>query len=239
VVISAIATYARTELGIVHIAGVTYLQVLRIDREINNLPTWYSTAQLLVCALSIAAIGACSPQRRLAIRWWALASLVVLASMDESVRIHERLGTFTRNLTGLDLPWVVPAGALVLLILVATRAVWQTVTRADLLRFVVGAAVFAGGSVGMEVLHKLVAPAPDSLLHFALLHAEEGFEIIGVTLLLRATWLVLAPSGLLAISYGAAQPAQASPPAISNTLDTPTEAAEPAVHARAQPRSLT
>ncbi|HSK95776.1 MAG TPA: hypothetical protein VK891_04085, partial [Euzebyales bacterium] len=115
VVVSAVATYARIELGIVRIAGVTYLQVLRIDREVNNLPTWYSAAQLLAVALSLAAIGGRASQRRLRLRWWALAALVVLMSMDETVRIHERLGVFTRNITGLHLPWAVPAGLLVLI----------------------------------------------------------------------------------------------------------------------------
>ena len=219
VLVSAVATYARTELGIVRIAGVTYLQVLRIDRELNNLPTWYSAAQLLAVALSLAAIGGRAAQRHLRFRWWALATLVVLMSMDETVRIHERLGVFTRNLTGLDLPWVVPAGLLVLIVLAATRAVWRTVTRRDLLRFVAGAGVFVAGAIGMEVLHKLVSPDRDGLLHFALLHAEEGLEIAGVALLLRAAWLVLAPTGRLVIGFGPEQPAQTTPRAPAEMLD--------------------
>lgn len=207
VAVSAVATYARNELGITHIFGVTYLQVVRIDREVNNLPTWYSSSQLLLCALSVAAIGARTQRRRLAIRWWTLACLVLLMSIDESVRIHERLGALVRKLTGLDLPWVVPAGLAVLVALIATGQVWATVARGDRIRFAQGAIVFIAGAVGMEVVHKLVLPAADGFVHFALLHAEEGLEMCGIALLLRAAWLVIAPRGRLVLHVGPEEPA--------------------------------
>lgn len=200
--VSAIAIYARQELGITRVAGVAYLQILRIDREVNNLPSWYSSSLLLLCSLSIAAIGARMHQRRLRLRWWTLATLVMLMSIDESVRIHERLGAFVRNLTGLGVPWIVPAGLLVVVVLIVTREVWREVARNDRLRFAQGAAVFVAGAVGMEVLHKVLSPAPDSLVHFGLVHVEEGLELCGIVLLVRAAWLVMAPNGRLMIRLG-------------------------------------
>lgn len=202
VTVSAIAVYARDELGITRVAGVAYPQILRIDRELNNLPTWYSASLLLVCALSIAAVGARVSPRATRIRWWALASLVLLMSIDESVRIHERLGAFVRNLTGVWVPWVVPAGLAVVVVLVLTRGVWRTVTRDDGIRFAQGAVVFVTGAVGLEVVHKLLAPAAGGLVHYGLVHAEEGLEMLGVTLLLRAAWLVMAPDGRLVVTLG-------------------------------------
>jgi len=206
VAVSAVAIYARDELGITRVAGVTYLQILRIDREVNNLPSWYSSSLLLIGGLSIAAIGARVPVRGLRMRWCALAALLVVMSIDESVRLHERLDSLVSNIVGLRMPWFVPAGILVMALLTATRDVWRTVSGGDRRRFAQGAAVFAAGSVGVEVIYKLVAPEAESLLHYALVHVEEGVEMCGVALLLRAAWLTMAPDGRLAFSIGHDEP---------------------------------
>lgn len=202
VVMSAVAIYARDVLGIMRIAGVGYLQVLRIDREVSNLPVWYSSSLLLLGALSVAALGARMQQRRLRIRWWVLASLVLLMSIDESVRIHERVGAVVRNLTGVGLSWIVPGSLLVVVVVIVTREVWRTVTHNDRMRFAQSTAVFAAGAVAMEIVHKVLSPAVGGLVHFGLVHVEEALEMCGAALLLRAAALVIAPDGRLVLTVG-------------------------------------
>jgi hypothetical protein len=204
VVVSAAAIYARDVLGITHIAGVGYLQVLRIDREVSNLPVWYSSSLLLLGALSLAAVGGHARRRRIRIRWRGLAVLVLLMSIDEGVRIHERLGALLRNLTGVGLSWIIPAGLLVAGVVLITRQVWRTVTRDDRVRFAQATAVFAAGAVVMEIMHKVLSPEALGFAHYALVHGEEALEMCGAALLLRAAWLVLAPDGHMVLTIGPA-----------------------------------
>ena len=195
--LSAVALGINEMSGATRIAELPYLQLLRVDREANNLPAWYSSGLLLLCATSLACVAAIQRAGRgpLSRQWWVLAALVLVMSIDETVQLHEDLGVVTSAVLGVRVPWMLPAAGIVLAVVFLTRGLWRSLESVTRRRFLLAAGVYGTGAVGMELIYKAVAPVRDGALHFALIHVEESLEMTGVVLLFRAVWLVLAPSG--------------------------------------------
>ena len=55
--LSAVALLVHELTGSSQIAGLPYLQMLRVDRETNNLPAWYSSGLLFLCGCSLACVA--------------------------------------------------------------------------------------------------------------------------------------------------------------------------------------
>jgi hypothetical protein len=155
-----------------------------------NIPTWWSSAQLLVSG-SLMALVAFSNRRRDHRSWSlaALAGLVILLSVDETACFHERLGSLVDSFldprrdvlpkTGYW-PFAVglPAAAFVVWI-AATCSSFLAGAKHSAARFVFALMVFFGGAVGVELLNNV---GSDALRHL-MIELEEGLEMIGGSLL--------------------------------------------------------
>ena len=94
---------------IVEFFGLSYEQ---------NLPTWYSSSLLLLCAvcLLLIALDKFRQQADFRYRWLILSLLFFYISLDETATLHEHLSEL------FDLPgnffygWVIPAGIFVLVV---------------------------------------------------------------------------------------------------------------------------
>ena len=80
----------------------------------GNLPTWFASALLLLCALELQSIAARAETWRR--HWYVLAIGFAVMSADEVVGAHELLSTIWSGEGPLHYGWVVFAGALVLAI---------------------------------------------------------------------------------------------------------------------------
>ena len=167
-----------------------------LDRE-SNVPTWASSSLLLLAAFELFAVSRTDLEhaRRYRLRWVLLGVIFVLLSLDESARLHERLGDvllgaaedgtnpFLRN------RWVLVYGmVLVPVVALYLRFVLELPGKTSLLVFVAGI-VYIGGALGLELLESVAQGSGEreaGLVMFLLTTAQEAAEMFGVAVLIYA-----------------------------------------------------
>lgn len=188
----------RIATGHDYVLGVAPL--FDLDHE-NNIPTWYQSIALLICATLLAWVAYLHRVQRAgdSHSWAFLAAVMLLLSVDEMASIHEKIDYLVDASVHPSFPfrpaWVLPGllfTAIVGLFLLRWLMRLPERTRN---RFLLAGAVFLLGAVGMESLEAWSArgilsfPGPSSsgqIWEFLLLTAEEGLEMIGVVLFLDA-----------------------------------------------------
>jgi hypothetical protein len=155
-----------------------------------NFPTWYSALLLAGCGVALLAIAAGARQSGAPFRrhWTLLGVVFLYMSLDEAVEIHEHLGGLLELHGVLYYSWVVPAGAVVLLLGVAyLRFLWH-LPAPTRWRFILAGALYVGGALGMELpLGWWTERAGADNLGYALLDwVEETLELVGASLFLAS-----------------------------------------------------
>ena len=153
----------------------------------GNLPTWYSSALLLACAITLAAIAPSAPAGQA--RYWALLSGVFgYLSIDEAVGLHEQLNQLVRLGGPFYFGWIIPAGAAVLVLAAVYLGFLRALPGETRRRFLVAGALYVGGALVMEIPLGLWTEAHgDGGLGYALIDfAEESLEMSGASLFLLA-----------------------------------------------------
>jgi len=219
----------RAASGRGHLAALMAWKLFDLSTE-QNVPTWFSSSLLLVCALLAATVAVLRKVagHRDAWHWLGLAVGFALLSLDETVALHEHLQGPARRVLGgnasapLHFAWVVP-GMLIAAVLGVGLVAFVNHLDARVRRlFIAATAVFAGGALGLETLGGAVLERFGSQTLYALVTtAEETFELSGTVLFLYALMTCLqvrraADDGLrLALSEaacgGAGPPHEVSP----------------------------
>ena len=186
-----------------HSAVLGLVDLFDLDAE-ANMPSWYSASVLLICSGVLALIATAKRQSRDRYRWhWVGLSVGFLyLSADEEAGIHEIIGPLFagaghwltlhvsssfRYLAAYPVyTWVLPACAAAAIIgLWYTKFLFALPRRTGVL-FVVSAAIFLGGAVGVEVIgarHVLFYGQHDPV-YGALVVLEESMEMSGIALFL-------------------------------------------------------
>ncbi len=192
--------------------GGWWHRLLFVDFE-GNLPTWFSVLLLLTCSVPAATIAALARQSGdPGWRMWALlAVLFVLLSADEGASLHELLVTPLRRMVGdsplLRYPLIIPGLAAVLsgaLVFGRFLQAWPLAIRR---LFLAGGGLFLVGALGVETVGGWFDPVlhGPSVTYLLLATLEEGCEMIGATLMLRALLGHLArETGVLRVGDAAA-----------------------------------
>ena len=163
----------------------TLVELFSLSYE-ENVPTWYASSLLLVCALVLGAIATDAPTFRR--HWWGLAAGFLVMSIDEAVELHEHAGGHLDLGGVLYFDWVVPAAAL----LAVLAVVYLPFVRALPVRrqrwFVAAGAIYVGGAVGLELpLGWWTEHWGNESAGYALIDwVEETLELVGVSLFLLA-----------------------------------------------------
>jgi len=158
-----------------------------------NIPTWYSSSLLLLCALLLAIIGhAQKGHHDLYARHWQVLALIFLyISLDEAARIHKLTMPLREavRLPGLLYDaWAIPGGGILLILgffyprfLVALPAKTRRL-------FVVAESVYVSGAMGVEMVEGSLAGLyrEQRFLLLILANIEEIGEIVGTALFLYA-----------------------------------------------------
>lgn len=164
----------------------------------NNIPTWFSSSSMLLCALVLGSIVLRLRERApRESRWWlGLAVLFCLGSVDETANLHESLSQLGKRLVAgeepglLVRPWVLFLGPLAIAV-TAVYARFFTGQPRDVRRsFALGAALFLGGALGLELVE--VALGPTQLQRppmLATMVAQEALEMFGVVAFLNGALL--------------------------------------------------
>jgi hypothetical protein len=188
------------------------LPLFDVDGE-GNLPSWLSSALLLVAALllwgiAVQARAAGDPWHR---HWALLALGVAYLSLDEAAQVHERLlipvGALLVDAQGVfTFGWVVVAGP-VLVVFALTYLRFLAALPAAVRRgLVIAAVVYVLGALGLELVGGLILDrgyAEASVPYILETSAEEFLEMAGLTLLLRV--LIRTQAGVRAPAADAVQ----------------------------------
>jgi hypothetical protein len=164
-----------------------------LDGE-NNIPAWFSTISLFLCALILVAIGAVCWKQNGGHRWyWIGLSVVFLGlSLDEAASIHEWLVLPLRR--RLDLggyfyyAWVIPGGLFTLAVGLAFLRFVIGLPRVTRTRFFVAGIIYCSGALGMELIGGKYASAHGmrNWTYILIASLEESLEMLGTILFLQA-----------------------------------------------------
>ncbi len=152
----------------------------------SNLPTWFSTLLLAACAVAAGSIAARRPPWHR--HWWFITALAGYMSLDEAAELHEHLGGHIAASGVLYYDWVIPAAAIVAVLVVAfipfVRALEATTRR----RLILAGVVYVGGALIMELpLGWWTEQHGTDGFGYAIIDwVEETLEMIGATLALTA-----------------------------------------------------
>ena len=160
-----------------------------------NLPTYFSSMQLLFVALLLFMIGRLRRQAndRYAPHWLWLSLIFLLLSVDEMSEIHEMTIRPIRELapgivTGFFYwAWVIPAMALVVIVSICyARFVFRYLPPYMRRATVLGAAVFVGGAVGVEMPEAAFVQANgmENYTYALFVLVEEVMEMVGILIFL-------------------------------------------------------
>lgn len=173
-----------------------------------NIPTWYSSFSILICALLLFLVSVMKRDRgeRYARHWAALALIFLLMSIDEVARIHETVAeafgaaivdqvpTITGNSLLFYSTWMIPGAIFVLVVGVLYFGFVLDLPPRTRLLFVVAGASYLLGAMGMEAVGAeitarsggdVVGTASKVALALATT-LEETLEMLGILIFLYA-----------------------------------------------------
>ena len=169
-----------------HTRSSGLIRLLDVDVE-TSIPTWFSSAILLVSAALLAAIGSITRSRGgSALPWYGLAIIFVGLSSDETAVIHEMAHGLIAMTVDFDNPlktfWVYPYAAFAIAVLVVYwRFLFGLPARTRRL-FLVAGGLYVIGALGGEVV-SVQFWKPEETQSFAFVAVsvvEELLEMLGV-----------------------------------------------------------
>jgi len=172
----------------------------RIARQFDpdeeaNVFNWYQSATLLCCAAALAVTAgiARGSDGRFVNHWRGLALLLLFAAIDETAQIHENLFS-SGDSSGRWYLWILLYVGVLALIGLAYVRFFFRLPRSVRWGWVIAAAVYLGGAVGVELLDGYYAEAvgTDNLVYRMIAVVSEAMEMFGVVLFLHAQLSYLA-----------------------------------------------
>jgi hypothetical protein len=201
-----------------------FVRLVDLNDELT-IPSWYSATLMATAALLLFAHAAIARRddRPAARRWFFLGVIFIYMSLDETSQIHE-LGNYVQLLhpfTGaLAYAWVVIAIPVVVVLGLFFLPFVLRLPSHFRNRVLVAGFVYVGGALGMEMVQAFIAThgypplawATESII-------EEGGEIAGLTLFVRALLLALAAGPPILVGWRSERPnsSPASEPAPSGS----------------------
>lgn len=169
-----------------------------VDLELN-VPTWY--ASFLAAVASLSALFVASQYRRQGVDrfqyivWALLAGALLVVSIGETASFHELILQTLHVQAELDATPSYQSNAWLLVIpLLALGAagglglVYRAMPRRSFVRIAVAACIYLAGAIGVEYVS--IPISDESLLYnFFLTPLEEGLEMVGMWLVIRAMFL--------------------------------------------------
>ncbi|MDX2232138.1 MAG: hypothetical protein NW220_21060 [Leptolyngbyaceae cyanobacterium bins.349] len=235
--INLAVNFARCFLGRGGLWGISRLFDLDIE---NNIPTWYASVTLLICAGLLALITHRKRQQgdRFMNHWRGLALIFLWLSMDEAASVHELFIDLNKPLqtTGfLHYAWVIPAMVILGILAVVYQKFVMALPQQVKRRFLLAISLYVAGGLVLEMVGGQYKEVMNVQMPIAngsglagmgmalILAAEEMLEMSGVAVLIYTLLQMLSrESHGFHIAFGNL-PRQAEPkvrePAISPSSD--------------------
>jgi hypothetical protein len=184
--------WIRYDLGMPEFYGLVRLFDMGVEA---NLPTFFSAFQLLIVCLLLVVVGLTMRQRRdrYARHWLVLALIFFLLAADEMAEVHEMTIRPIREIapwlvTGLFYwAWVIPAAILVAVVAFSYAKFVFAYLPPDLRKAtLIGAAIFVGGAVGVEMPEAMFAQVNgiENFTYALFVLLEETMEMAGILVFL-------------------------------------------------------
>ncbi len=195
--VSAIAMDLNGSGGLV---GKQIVDLFHLDGE-HTVPAWFTSMLLLACAALAWLLSRSRHPHALRHRWlWvALALGFTALSMDEASAIHERTGRLAVMVAGegglggaFTFAWVAVALPVVTAVGILYWRFLRDLPARHRRRLLIAAACYLGGAIGMEMINGSVwSTFGAGAFYWALVVVEEGAEMLGAILAVRAFSLML------------------------------------------------
>ena len=155
----------------------------------GNIPTLFSSLQLVAAAALLGVIGQCHRQRVQPFAlWYALAFIFLFLAIDETAALHENLTVNVRTALGtsgyLHFAWVIPYGIAVLLMAAVFAKFLFRLPRPTMLHFIMSGTLFLTGALGFEMLggSYISTPGAQEITYSVIYTVEETLEMVGIAL---------------------------------------------------------
>jgi len=170
-----------------HDVQLGFYKQFHLDME-NNIPTWYTSSALLLCAGFLAGIGLYKKQvgDRYAGYWLGLAIIFLYLSVDEAASLHEMT---VRPLQAalhpdgyLSWPWVIPFGTFAIIIGLVYLRFLASLPRWTRYQFIIAGTLYVGGALGLEMMaaNYVSLYGGNTTTYRILYTCEESFEMLGI-----------------------------------------------------------
>jgi len=164
-----------------------------LDDE-RNIPTWFSSTGLLLCAVFLGLIAAAKKRERDGYTWdWQVLAIIFLGlSLDEAAGLHELTVKPLRSMLGADgmllYTWVVLGAAFLVLFMAAYLRFFLNLPPDTRWLFAVAGTVYVSGALGMELVGGYYASLHGhrNLMFATLTTIEEVGEMAGVLIFIYA-----------------------------------------------------
>lgn len=190
VIMSSITVWLRIGFGYDHAYG--FIPTFFLDWE-GNIPTYFSTGMLVLCAVLSGLIGVKHWQasERFAGHWLFLAFVFFCMSVDEAVVLHERLDEFMGHV----FLWTIVGALSILIITIVYLKFLFNLPRETRMRFIVAGCIYCLGAIGFECIggygldweHRL-----HNLTYCTMVTIEETLEMVGLLLFIRTFLIYMA-----------------------------------------------
>jgi hypothetical protein len=186
--------------AVLFVSGTENIVVIDIAGRFNldyelSVPTWVASFLAFNAAIGALVIGFSQKNARKKATWFILAAIAMAVSVDETAALHELLlqglhlgaglgeqQTFAMNAWLLVIPFIL-LGLIMLL-----RTVYANVPRDTFIRIAAAGGVYLLGALIVEYL-SIEADKTAPYYIFGLVVVEEGLELVGVWLAIRALGL--------------------------------------------------
>lgn len=164
-----------------------------VDGE-ANIPAWYSSSLLLLCALLLAAIAVAQKHQggSHVVHWLVLSLIFAFLSLDETAQLHELSIRPLQDLFGLTgflhYAWIIPAGLCVALFVLGYLSFLARLPARTRRLFLLAGAIFVGGAIGVEAVSGKHASlhGERNLTYHLIITVEELLEMAGVVIFIYA-----------------------------------------------------
>lgn len=166
-----------------------------LDAE-ANIPTYFSTIILFIAAALLAFIAFLKNEEKDPYRvyWFMLSLMFTAMSLDETASIHDKVVSPVKSVLGISgdgflyYAWIVPAAALVILIVILFFKFWLHLEYRTRILFAIAAVGYVSGALGFEAIGGSYRNVHEeiNLSYLLLTTVEESLEIFSIILFIYA-----------------------------------------------------
>ena len=168
-----------------------FIRMFDLDME-RNIPTLFSSILFCISAFLFYLLSLSSRQtdNNDSKYWKGLSFIFLFLSIDESVKIHEKIGDFTEQFVHasgyLHYPWVISYTILILILAVIYLKFFLKMPRNIFYAFMLSATLFLLGAIGFELLgaNESSQYGTTSIRYSIFYTIEESLEMFGLIYLI-------------------------------------------------------